>query len=267
MRDLPRLSHDQPDVPVRPRFAERQIFAMTTLIRHRSARAAAFALVLIGACTAPAPSEPEPEPPPTEPAPPPAIVVAPDPGESETFLALLDIAERALADDRLLTPEDDSAYRYYQQALAMAPDHPAPRRGFERIVERYLQLTHLAMEREQWAWARSLMARAATVDRSHPDIAIVRRQIELLANAERLILRLDRGALRERSRAIAQDLMAFGKRARSANARVSIRAPSDADGRWIYQQLSRAPGEERIRGAIEIGLPAQVTVMLLPEAS
>ena len=198
-----------------------------------------------------------------EPAPPPEIV-APDPGESEAFLALLDTAERALADDRLLTPEDDSAYHYYRQALAMAPKHPAGRLGFERIVERYLQLAQVAMEREQWVRARSMLSRAEHVDRGHTGIVSMREQLERLANAERLILRLDRTALRERTSAITAELVEFGKHARSDNARVSIRVPSDADGRWIYQQLSRSPGERPVRGRIEIGLPPQVTVLLLP---
>ena len=234
--------------------------AMTTPHQHRTTLTAAFAMVLLGACTAPTPSQPGP---PVKPAPPPDIVV-PDPGESEAFLALLDTAERALAADRLLTPEDDSAYFYYRQALAMAPNHPAGRLGFERIVERYLQLTQVAMEREQWARARSMLARAEYVDRNHTGIVSMREQLELLANAERLVLKLDRTALRERTSAVATELKEFGEHARSDNARVSIRVPSDADGRWIYQQLSRSPGETPIRGRIEIGLPPQVTVLLLP---
>ncbi len=233
---------------------------MTTYRQHRSALIATLVALLLVACAAPTPSQPEP---PVQPPPPPDIAV-PVPFETEEFLDLIDTAERALTDDRLLTPEDDSAYLYYQQASALAPNHPAARRGFERIVERYLQLAQRAMEREQWSHARSMLARAEYVDRSHTGIAPIREQVETLANAERLVLRLDRTALRERTSAVASELVEFGQHARSHNARVSIRVPSDADGRWIYQQLSRSPGEKRIRGRIEIGLPPQVTVLLLP---
>lgn len=228
--------------------------------QHRLALTASIVAFLLGACTTP-PSRPEPLP--VEPALPPDIAV-PDPGETEEFLDLIDTAERALADDRLLTPEDDSAYLYYQQAAAMAPNHPATRRGFERILERYLRLAQLAMEREQWSHAGFMLSRAEYVNRSHTGIVSMREQLAMLANAERLVLRLDRTALRERTSAVASELMDFGQHARSDNARVSIRVPSDADGRWVYQQLSRSPGERRIRGRIEIGLPPQVTVLLLP---
>lgn len=237
---------------------------MTTHHQHRTALTATLVMLLLGACTAPTPGQPEPVP--VEPAPPPDLA-APDPGETERFLALIDTAERALADDRLLTPEDDSAYLYYQQAAAMAPNHPATTRGFERIVERYLQLAQLAMEREQWSHAGFMLSRAEYVNRSHTGIVSMREQLAMLANAERLILRLDRTALRERTAAVASELAEFGQHARSDNARVSIRVPSDADGRWVYQQLSRSSGEPRIRGRIEIGLPPQVTVLLLPSAN
>ena len=219
-----------------------------------------MALLLVGACTAPPPSPPDP--PVVEPVPPPDIE-APDPGESEEFLTLVDAADRAIADDRLLTPEEDSAYSYYRQALVIAPNHPLAMVGFERIVERYLQLAHQAMERHQWARARSMLDRAQYVDRNHTGIESIREQVELLANAERLVLRLDRAGLRERATALAAELVEFGRHARSPRARVLIRAGSDADGRWIYQQLRRSPGERPIRGQIEIGLPPQVTVLLL----
>ena len=218
-------------------------------------------VLLLCACTAPSPSQPEPPPKPPVPAPEPAP--PPEPGESEEFLRLVEAAERALAEDRLLTPERDSAYHYYQQALAVAPGHPFAVIGLERIVERYLRLAQVAIEREQWARARSMLGRAAIIDGEHTGIGSLRRQVNMLANAERLTLRLDRGALRNRSADIAAQLAQFGKHARVTNARVSIRAPSDADARWIYEQLSRSPGEQRIRGEVEIALPAQVTILLL----
>ncbi len=234
---------------------------MSSTAHRRSSLTGAIALLLLSACTAPPPSQPAA--PVVTPVPPPDIAT-PDPGDSEEFLALVDAADRALADDRLLTPADDSAYSYYRQALAIAPNHPVATVGFERIVERYLQRAHQAMEREQWSRAEAMLDRAEYVDRAHTGIAAVRQQLEMFTNAEQLVLRLDRKALRDRTTAVAAELAEFGRHARSPDARVSIRAPSDADGRWIYRQLSRSPGDKRIRGGIEIGLPPQVKVLILP---
>ena len=181
--------------------------------------------------------------------------------------ALLAAAERTLAEQRLLTPADDSAYGYYTQVLELMPGQPDAVAGFERIVEAYLALVRRAVAQERWASARSMLDRAALVDGSHPGIAPLRRQVELLAEAERMALQLDRTALRQRRADVATRLATFGRHARHPNARVTIRAGSDADGRWIYEQLNNAPGERRIRGGIEIGIPPEVTILLLPTSA
>ena len=116
------------------------------------------------------------------------VAAPPDPPpayDEDALYAILDAAERALADDRLMTPENDSAYHYYREALAIAPDHPLARRGFERIVESYLALAGRAIERERWASARSMLDRARIVDADHSGSATLRRPVALLANARR----------------------------------------------------------------------------------
>ena len=185
---------------------------------------------------------------------------------AERLRSLLDAAEWALAEDRLTTPAEESAYRYLSEARALAPEDDAVREGFERVVERYLALAKGAIEREAWARAGTMLDRAASVDAGHSGIAMLRRQVHMLANAERLTLDLDRDAVRRRLQASADELAAFGAPARRANARVRIRAGSDAEGRWIYRQLANAPGERRIRAGIEIGLPPRVTILLLPQS-
>lgn len=222
---------------------------------------APMAVALIAACGAP-PVQREPQLPvaPTEP-PAPARHI-----DHARVDALLDAAARALAEQRLLTPAEDNAYLHYTKVLELVPDQPDARRGFERIVEAYLALARRALERERWAAAHSMLDRAARVDGTHPGIAPLRRQTQLLAGAERLALPLDRAALRQRRADVAARLKAFGGNARRANARVTIRAGSDADGRWIYEQLSRAPGGRRIRARMDIGVPPQVTILLLPTA-
>ena len=207
---------------------------------------------------------------PTTDAPVPAVASpapAPAPAyDEEALFAILDAAEEALADDRLLTPEHDSAYRYFEDAQAMAPGHPLVREGFERIVERYLALANRAIERERWASARSMIDRAAIVDAEHPGLEPLRRQVALLAEARREALELTQAAVRRRDSAVASSLAAFGRKARRADARVTIRAGSDADGRWIYEQLRKAPGDRRIRASLHIGAPPRVTVLFLDAA-
>ena len=218
----------------------------------------AFLVVLLAAGCVPV-SVPTP-PAPTAPAPPAPAPVAPQ--DNVALAAALAAAERALAEDRLLTPPDDCAHLHFRRALALAPDAPQARLGMERIVERYIVLANRAIERRNWGSARTMLERAAIVDAAHPGIAPMRRHLALVANAERLTMNLEHGAVRGRSAALARKLAAFGGHARRANARVTIRAGSDADGRWIHRQLRKAPGTAPVRGSIEIGRPPQVVVLL-----
>lgn len=221
------------------------------------------AMAVLAACVAAPPERPG-----TPPALPggPPVEVPPEPTpayDEDALYALLDAADAALADDRLLTPEQDSAYRYFREALAIAPDHPLARRGFERIVESYLALAGRAIERERWASARSMLDRASTVSGDHPGIAAMRRQVELLASARRESVSLVQSAVRGRSPDAAAQLKRLGREARQPNARVTIRAASDVDGRWIYEQMNEAPGERRIRASLQLGAPPKVTVLFL----
>ena len=156
-------------------------------------------MAVLAACGAP-PLE-RPGTPPAVPGEPP-IEAPPEPTpayDEDALYALLDAADAALAEDRLLTPEQDSAYHYFREALALAPDHPLARRGFERIVESYLALANRAIERERWASARSMLDRASIVDGDHLGIAALRRQVELLANARRESVSLVQSTVRGRS--------------------------------------------------------------------
>lgn len=238
---------------------------MAARLRRYRALALGATLVGLASCTTPRP----PEAPAAAQASPPAAPARPAAATAATnarLATLLESAGQALAADRLTTPPADSAFRYYSLALALVPDQAAARRGIERIVERYLELAVRAIDRRRWASARTMLARAATVDAEHPGIAPLRRQVAMLAAAKGQSLRVDRTALRARRGALAERLAAFGSEARRRGARVTIRAPSDADARWIYAQLGRAAGERPIRASIEVGLPPQVDVVVLPSA-
>lgn len=53
----------------------------------------------------------------------------------------------ALKEVKLTTPEDDSAYFYYSQVLAIAPDNPTAQAGILEIAKRYANLVSRDLER------------------------------------------------------------------------------------------------------------------------
>lgn len=180
-----------------------------------------------------------------------------------TLTVLLDRAEAAFKHDQLLAPTGDSAYDHYQSVLKLYPDQPEARLGLEQIVNQFIHRAHTAIRTERWATARSMLDRARIVDRDHPSLPAIYNQLYQLRNATRYRLDLTRLEVIERHKSATNALTKFGIHARNPAARVIIRAGSDSEGRWIYEQLNRAPGDQRIRGEIHIGQPPRVIVVVL----
>ena len=180
---------------------------------------------------------------------------------SEVIADLLAAADQAISENRLMTPEEGSAYSLYRRVLALAPDHEGARRGFEKIVERYVKLALTAAEQQSYARARSLLARARQVDPAHPAIAPTAQQVALLESAQRERVRLDGGQLQRRTEAVQRRLLQLGSRAARPGCRVAINARSDAEGRWVYQQLNRGAGGVRVRAALTVASPPTVELI------
>jgi hypothetical protein len=233
-------------------------------MRCAVAAIAVFAL-LIGCSTSaplPPPSPPA-SPPPEAPTPP-----KPTPVDLDKLDALLEKGDRAYKDGRLLTPIDDCAYDFYHEALVVAPNHPAALHGLERIAERYVAMAEQAASREQYAKARQMLGRARIVDPDLDSIATMQAQIEMRSRAERQRSSVDAAQLAARSEDLSTQLKLLGSRAKAQDAWVTIRAPTDADGRWIYQQMAAGTGDRRIRAELTLGSPPAVDLLKLdPTAS
>jgi len=66
----------------------------------------------------------------------------------DRIIELLSLAQRALRSDRLLIPDDNNAYQYYQQVLELEPGNKSALFGMDQIVERYVSLGREALERQ-----------------------------------------------------------------------------------------------------------------------
>lgn len=176
----------------------------------------------------------------------------------ESVAELLLAADQAFDADKLIFPAAESALTLYERVLVIDPDNEAARRGIERIVERYLQLALEAARKRRFDAAEDWLGKARLVDRSHPSIKPTALQIRLLQQASRQRLTLDRSQLRARDATLAERLQDFGGEARRPDCHVVIRSGSDADSRWIYQQLAAGPGKSRIRARVERAWPTTV---------
>ena len=172
-------------------------------------------------------------------APAPAPATVPPQTESiprQELFNLLDAADAAIEADHLTYPEEGSAVSIYRGILAREPSQADALHGLERIVERYVDLAMRALDRRQFASARSMLARARLILPDHPSIEPSAAQIRLIMSADRTVLKLDREALTRRAASVAEPLSHFASGA-TLTCRFVISARNDAEGRWIYQQL------------------------------
>lgn len=99
--------------------------------------------------------------------------------------AALQRAEAAFADQRLTTPEDDSALYYYQQVLGWAPGQAAAEEGLTRIAERYRELAQQAYAHYQFPRALEMIERGLEVRPDHPELLRMQREHQSLQASAR----------------------------------------------------------------------------------
>lgn len=160
---------------------------------------------------------------------------------------------RALRADRLMTPPEDSAYHYFNRALALDPGNTVALDGMADILQRYLQLADTAAWQGQFDNAEQFLRRAGQVDPQHPGIAQARTRLNTERERTHSVHVLDPRQLRSRDSALVDRLRALAATVVQADAFVLITAPNDEMGRWIYAQMQDALTEVRLRGDIEIG--------------
>ena len=88
----------------------------------------------------------------------------------EKITSLLRKGQRSLGRDRLLTPKNDSAYRYFQQVLELDPGHSQARNGIENIAARYAFLTTEALDKNDRVKAETYLARGLQINRNNEDL-------------------------------------------------------------------------------------------------
>jgi hypothetical protein len=199
------------------------------------------------------------------------VVTTPDPGPEAWEIAfrrqrvigdLLYDALNALEEDRLLTPEGNNAYRFYQTVLALEPANQLAVEGLQNIVARYLELAATASRQGRFAAADGLLDRARFVAPGDPSIAEAQRALEADRNSADLVFELDPQELAARSREMLATLEEIAGQAVEHRAFVWITAPSDEQGRWIYNAMREQTNGYRLRGNIEIGAYAIVRLRM-----
>lgn len=174
-------------------------------------------------------------------------------------IALLDDAYRAFDEDRLTTPIDDNAYLKFLQVLSIEAENKAANQGIAEIVEKYLAWAIAAVQNKQYRKALAYVTKANSVDENHLNIKPVEKMIRNQQLANHKVYRLDRNLLKERAPSLVEKLQGIARQIEYHQAAIVISAPTDGEGRWIYQQLNYAT-ENRIRATFELSSKPEVRI-------
>ncbi|MCH8257116.1 MAG: hypothetical protein IIA75_04295 [Proteobacteria bacterium] len=164
---------------------------------------------------------------------------------------LLAKAEEAFAENRLTTPLDDNAYLRYLQVLSIEPDNSKANQGIADIAEKYLAWSIENVQRARYRRARDFLNKARSVDENHPNIATVENMVNSYAEGKTQTFELSRASTERRDPETVSTLGEIAAEISKLQATIMIEAPSDATGRWIYQQLNEAT-RERVRARFEM---------------
>lgn len=173
------------------------------------------------------------------------VIAAKSPTET-----LLDKARLAFERNHLKTPESTSAFRFYKEVLSIDPQNEEARSGIADIAERYLTWALDNANANNHERARRYIDLAYSVDHSHPNIEPILQRIKEREQAVVTAFELDSRSVKQR-RTSKMLFRQIAKQIKPNETFVTISAPDDASGRWLYQELNkrvdfRVPAEFKI---------------------
>lgn len=203
----------------------------------------------------------------------PTAQVAPAPIEltpqQKVIQRLLGEADYCLSQNKLLNPIADNAHDRYRSVLLMEPNNERAKLGLQMIALRYVDMAQTAAKRGNLTEANSLIKYAKGIDNNLvvQDAAnSLRKQLVNIPPAKAYVasegeIVLDAKMLQSKDPQLTTQLIGVANKAKQTDQFVLIIARTDADGRWIYQQLRNAVPGYLVRGDIRIGSPARVKLV------
>lgn len=173
---------------------------------------------------------------------------------------LLSSADAAMQHNRLTTPADDNAFDRYKLVLTLNPSNTLAIAGINRIVERYLAWALDHAERSNLKKARYFVLLAEGIDPGHPNIKPVGNKINDQEDKVVSVFQLDATSVRDQS-VDPTRFATIAARIQRHRAFITIRAPNDRSGRWLYQELNRQV-DFRIEARFEISSNPSVSLTL-----
>ena len=179
---------------------------------------------------------------------------------SQQITRLLDQAERAVQLERFVAPEFDNANRYYQQVLLLDSDNHQAIAGIDELTTILFFRAKASIEVERVQDYRVYSSWIAQIAPNSPFLVELSEldPTKHSRNNKWIINTADIKARNSRAKAKIKQAALVAKKYRS---RIKIIAPTDADGRWIYQQMRGFTEDYLFRSSLIVGDKAKIIVL------
>ncbi|MGB0941939.1 MAG: hypothetical protein ACPGUE_06040 [Marinomonas sp.] len=182
-------------------------------------------------------------------------------------LSLLERGETALAQQKLLTPEEDNANLYFQAALGREPDNLAAQTGIKEIVRYYTAWALDKAKQGQTRSANKYLAAASFVDETNPLIKQTKQEIkDWRAGIKRISKTTKNDQKQSKSlqtkfylpqnlfslpeALVIQKLQPIIDRIEKDQLNIEIFWPNDKEARLLYRIINSRTEDFRVRGMI-----------------
>lgn len=186
------------------------------------------------------------------------------PDQLEEFLAA---GDKALARDQLSVPLRNSAFELYRNALVLDPENSHARRGLGLIGQRYAALANAAMSRGNSAQALEFLSQGLRVEPRASVLINLRKSLlqlqqKVATGKQWQVWPLDKHRLAKRDQRLAKSLQVIAGELVLTGDRIAIYSRTEAEARWVYQQLRQAwPGH---RFVVTTGLSSKPRIVRAP---
>lgn len=187
---------------------------------------------------------------------------------------LLQDAEIALSRDQLMTPVHRNALDKFKAVLLFDENNADALLGIGKVVTRYCELAQSSASNGQFSQAKIFLSRAESIE---PNLSVVTKTREFIAQTQRNFtqlvtlenpvekktaneIALSKRQLQSRAKNLAQELQSIALQVRETDQYVLIVAPTDSDGRWVYQEMKKAVPGYRLRGDIRRGQSPKIVL-------
>lgn len=185
------------------------------------------------------------------------------PQQLQQLTLLLDKADKAIERGRFIAPQFDNANGYYRQMLVLDAGNEQALAGIQNLTEILSLKAKQSLEIDR---VRDYRVYTSWIEQIAPNSPLLAelKTLDPERQASNGSWAIPVSDLKARNNNAKKKIKQAALTAKAYQSRVKIIAPTDADGRWMYQQMRSFADEYLFRSSLIIGDTAKIVALDVP---